>query len=216
MDKEQLLERYIKVPTANIVDAMDRLGVARGVVQGLARLSATQQRAAGFALTVKQMQRHQTEQGRTLATHMQVVDELAQPGDLLVIDVGGRRDVCTGGALIALRAKMRGVTGYLINGCLRDVQEIAALGFPVYFLGASPVKSSPDLQTVAVNSTVEIGGVQIRPGDLIVHDDTGVVVIPPEQAAAVLAEAEAIMDKESKAEQLIKQGYSVAEAFKGA
>ena len=133
---------------------------------------------------------------------------------MLVIDMSGITDVCTGGALLALRAKTRGVSGELTNGCLRDADEIAALDFPVYCAGTSPVKSAKDIETIGVNVPVTIGGVQVLPGDLICMDSTGVVVVPQGRINDVIAEAEKISARESKMEEMIRTGMSIVEARK--
>src|SRR5690554_224933 len=151
---------------------MDKLSIPRGVVHGLHCLAATQPRTVGWAYTIKQMQRHQDDKGYTLTKHADVVDQLASEDDVIVFDVGGRMDVCTGGALMALRAQIRGIRGFVVDGCFRDVQEIIQLGYPVHCRGTSPIKSSPDLETVAVHIPVQLNGVQVKPGDLIVADDT--------------------------------------------
>ena len=128
--------------------------------------------------------------------------------------MAGIQDVCTGGALLALRAKSRGVSGELTNGCLRDADEIAELGFPVYCAGTFPVKSARDIETIGVNVPVMLGGVQIIPGDLILMDRTGAVAIPADRIDEVLKEAERINAREAKMEELIRQGMSIVDARK--
>jgi regulator of RNase E activity RraA len=193
---------------------MDALGIARGVIHGLKPLALTQPRTAGFAFTVKQMPRHQEAVGDKLAKHSQVIDELASAGDVLVIDVGGRLDICSGGALLALRAQLRGLAGWVVNGCVRDVQEIVALGFPVHCCGTSPIKSSPALETVGINVPVEFAGIQVKTGDLMVADDTGVVVVPAGRAAEVLGQAMHIQKIEEKVAELLRAGLNFREARK--
>ncbi len=212
MNHEQLLEAYRQIPTSNVCDAMQILGIPSGVVVGLRPLSLDQRRAAGFARTIKQMHRKQSAEGKSLARHSKVIDEGLNPGDMLVIDVGGRTDVCTGGGMLALRAKIRGAVGYVINGCLRDLKEIIDLDFPVHLIGGSPVKSSPALETVGVDIPVEIGGVQINPGDLVLTDDTGIVVIPVAVAEAVLKKAQEIQEAEDRLAAMVRSGKSFAEA----
>lgn len=210
--REALIEAFLKVPTGNVCDAMIQLSVPLGVIQGLHELDPNQKRAVGFAVTVKQMERHQAAEGKNLATHSRVIDMQLEYGDLLVLDVGGRTDVCSGGALLARRAKMQGASGFIVNGCLRDIREIRKLDFPVHLLGGSPIKSSVHLQTVGIDIPVEIGGVQVNPGDVIITDDTGIVVLPAQYAEAVLAKALEINSKEVTLEALISEGKSFTEA----
>ncbi len=207
-----LIEEYKKYPTGNVSDAMDNLGIRRGAVQGLHALDPNQPKAAGFALTIQQMRRSTAWDGKNQARQGGIIDTETKEGDLLVIDMAGITDVCTGGALLALRAQMRGVTGELTNGCLRDAEEIAELGFPVYCAGTMPVKSAKDIQTVGVNVPVMLGGVQICPGDLILMDRTGAVCVPQDKIGEVLEETKKISVHEEKMEAFIRQGHSIVEA----
>lgn len=213
-EKQKWIEEYLQYPTGNISDAMDKLGIRRGAVLGLRPLNAGQSAAAGFALTIQQMRRQTAYDGKNKARQAGIIDKETAPGDLLVIDMGGVMDVCTGGALLALRAKTRGVTGELTNGCLRDADEIDALKFPAYCAGTVPVKSAMDIETVGVNVPVMIGGVSIWPGDLVVMDCTGVVVVPADRLSEVLAEAGKIHAREAKMEEWIRGGGSIEEARK--
>ena len=213
MDRIELIRAFEKVPSGNAADALAELGLPDGFVDaGLYPLAPSQRRAAGFAVTVKQVSRSQDPEKAGPARHGQVIDEFLREGSMLVIDAGGRTDVCTGGGLMALRSKLLGASGWVINGAVRDAEEIRALDFPVHLKGTSPVKSVPRLQTAGVNVPVGIGGVQICPGDLVLADETGIVVIPPEQAEAVLAKALEIGRKEEEAERLLLAGKSFMQA----
>ena len=217
MDRTKLLEAFRALPTGNVADAMANLGMPCGVmVSPPPAIDPHQARMAGYAYTLVQMPRHQAEAEKSLVRHPEVIDSLAQPGDVVVMDVGGRPDVCSGGAMFALRAKMRGLAGFLVEGCLRDLNEIAATGLPVFCRGGCPTKSAPSLQTVAVDVPVRISGVQVRPGDVIVGDDTGVVVFPAASAEAILAEAQRIQRTEECVEKYIREGLNVAESRKRA
>lgn len=211
-EKLQWIQAYMKFPTGNISDAMDQLGIRRGAVLGLHALEPSQPKTAGFALTIRQMHRKTAFDGKNQARQGGIIDQETQPGDMLVLDMAGMTDVCTGGALLALRAQIRGVSGEVTNGCLRDADEIAALKFPVYCAGTVPVKSALDVETVGVNVPVMMGGVQICPGDLILMDRTGVIVVPADRLLDVLTAAEKIQAREEKMEALIRDGKSLAEA----
>lgn len=216
MDRQELIRAFEQVPTSNAADALAKLGIPGGVIDaGLHPLSAPQRRAAGFAVTLRQMSRSRNAEGAAPARHGQVIDEILGEGDMLVIDAGGRTDACTGGGLMALRAKIRGASGWVVNGAVRDIEDIRALGFPVHLKGSSPAASTP-LQTVGINIPVEIGGVQICPGDIVLTDETGIVVIPPIQAEAVLLKAQEIGRAEAEAERLLREGLSIAQVKKEA
>lgn len=213
-EKKKIIEEILKYPTGNISDAMDNLGIRRGAVIGLHAIDPKQEKAAGFALTIRQALRSTAYDGKNQARQGGIIDTETKPYDMLVIDMAGIQNVSTGGALLALRAKTRGVSGELTNGCLRDADEIAELGFPAYCAGTCPVKSARDIETVGVNVPVMIGGVQILPEDLILMDSTGAVVVPGGRIQEVLAEAAKINAREAKMEDLIRQGMSIVEARK--
>lgn len=212
-EKQALVKNLAKYPTGNICDAMDALGMSRGAVIGLSPLSDNQKRVAGFAVTIQQMRRRPPQDGRGLGKHGVVVDEIAQPGDIVVVEASQITNASTLGGLQALRAKVRGLAGLVVNGLIRDAAEIAKLGLPVYSSGSLPVRSVQDVETTGINVPVSVGQVQIHPGDVIVMDDTGVVVIPIERAHEVLTKAAAIASREAQIFEMIKQGHSLAEAF---
>lgn len=213
MEKDlKLLEAFRALPTGNISDAMAKLKLPSGcLVDGPRPIDINQPRMAGYACTVLQMPRHQTAEGASLSRHLDMINSIAEEGDVLVVDVGGRMDVCTGGGMLALRGKVRGLCGFLVNGCYRDIQDVARIRFPLFCLGAVPTKSSPLLETMGVNVTVVMGGVQIRPGDIIVGDDTGVIVIPVQYAYQVLRVASRVRQVEQRMEELILEGRDYKE-----
>lgn len=213
MDKFELLAHFSALPTGNIADACAKLGVSCRIVTGLHPVAAGLKRAAGYAVTIKQMIRSVDAEESVLTRHADVIDNHLGKGELLVVDVGGKDSPCTGGALLALRAQTSGAAGFLINGCMRDIEEIAALKFPVLLKGGCPIKSSPSLETVGINIPVEINDTQIVPGDLIVMDETGVIVVPAKHAEAVCKEAERIFALEEKVEKLVRQGHGVIESL---
>ena len=215
-EKLDWVRKYSALPTGNISDAMDSLGLKRGIVLGLRPVEPTQPRAAGFALTIQQMRRRTAWDNKNLARHSRIIDTETAPGDMLVIDMGGITDVSTGGDMLALRAKLRGVSGELTNGCLRDADEIAAMGFPAYCAGTAPTKSAYDIETIGVNVPVMIGSVQICPGDLILMDRTGVVSVPFGHIAAVYEKAASIAAFEDRVVEFLKEGKSLTEARKAA
>jgi len=209
-----MIKQFEELTTGNLSDAMDNLGLQRGVITGLSPLTRSdKKRLAGFAFTMKQMQRHQASDGPKLAKHSEAINKLVKPGDILVIDAGGRRDVCNGGGLLAMRAKVRGIAGFVINGCYRDIDEVNEFGFPIYARGATPVRSTPDMETVGFELPVEIDGVQIRTGDIIVADRDGVIVIPVRFAQAILDEALSIAENEKSLLQMVCEGMDFDDAY---
>ena len=213
MDKETLRKKVAKISTGDIADAMVSLGLQPRTIIGLHPVKRDQEPTAGYAVTIQQMVRSVNRTEKSLAIHGQVIDTMLQSGDVLVIDVGGRMDVCTGGALLSLRAKNLGVQGFVVNGCMRDLDDIAKEDFPVYLKGGCPIKSSPMLETVGVNIPVQIHDTQVCPGDLIVMDPTGILVIPPDRAEEIYKEAIKIQKREDRRMQIVQYGGTVAQAL---
>ncbi|MCL2121227.1 MAG: RraA family protein [Clostridiales bacterium] len=211
---KEMIQEFGSFSTGNLSDAMDNLGLQRSVITGLRLLTRHEgKRLVGFAYTMKQMFRHPASSGAKLARHSEAINKLVKPGHILVIDAGGRTDVCNGGGLLALRAKVRGLAGFVVNGGYRDIDEINAFGFPIYARGATPVRSTPDLETVGFEIPVEIDSVQIHSGDILVADSDGILVIAPRFAQPILEEARSIAENEEKLLQMVREGMDFELAY---
>lgn len=209
MDKNEIARAFAEIPTGNISDAMDDLGMRRQVITKLHPIDPALPRMVGWAHTLCQHSRRPDTEEKYLVHQADVVDQEAEPGEVIVYACAGREDVCTGGSILALRAKMRGLAGFLVDGCFRDVDEIANLKFPVYLRGTSPVRSKCDILTYETQCPVEVCGVTIFPGDLIVSDPTGTVAIPAELVEQVYKRSKEIFDNEAALEASLRQGMSM-------
>ena len=139
--------------------------------------------------------------------------DAAQPGDVIVIDNGGRPDTSCWGGLLALAAKTKGISGVVIDGACRDIDESRELGFPVYARGAVPMTARGRIMQQSYNQEIEFAGVQVHPGDLLIADGSGVVVIPRSREEDVVREAEAVAATEARMAEGIRQGMSVLEVL---
>jgi 4-hydroxy-4-methyl-2-oxoglutarate aldolase len=147
----------------------------------------------GSALTVR------CQPADNLTLHAAIA--MARPGDVIVADVGGCLEAGHWGEITTVAAQARGVAGLVINGGVRDVAAIARRGFPVFAPAVSmkaTVKATPGL----INHPIVCGGVAVRPGDLVLADDDGVVVVARERAAAVL---EAARERERREAELLRR-----------
>lgn len=189
-----------RVGTGPVSDAMEQLGLPRAVLTGWRFVGADATTAIiGPAYTLRQAEKGPgVAHGEDRMRQRDVAAELAQPGDVIVIDVGGRTDICTWGENHSLRARSRGIAGLVVHGAVRDSGAILRSGFPVLCRGFSPVASRWDLESVAVNEPLRIDGVAINPGDLIYGDADGVLVIPQGEIEAVIARALAVQGAEAK------------------
>jgi regulator of RNase E activity RraA len=113
--------------------------------------------------------------------------DIAKPGDVVIVDrLGDRRYACWGGG-VSLGAHVKGIAGAVVDGVLTDRAEILELGFPVFGRGISPLTTRSPGVTGELNVPVRCGGVIVNPGDIILADDDGVVVLPPSRVADVVA-----------------------------
>jgi RraA family protein len=190
---KKLLAELAKMVTPHLSDSMERL------YAGGAQLRPMHNGAklCGPAFTVR------TSPGDNLLVHKAI--DIAEPGDVIVVDAGGANDNAIIGELMSARAEQRGVGGMVIWGAIRDSAELRQGSFPVYASGVThrgPYKNGPG----EINVAISIGGMTINPGDIVVGDSDGLVAIPQDQADAVLASAKAILAKEEKSMKEIKAG----------
>jgi regulator of RNase E activity RraA len=149
---------------------------------------------------------------RSTKHSVEMIDD-ARPGDVGVIVMEGTLDIAAMGNLMATAAVERGMSGMVLDGAIRDLWDIRRMGLTVYARSKTPRTAVGHYATVAKNVPVECGGVTVRPGDIIVADEDGVVVVPQERAAEVLAQAQAIDARESGMYPFIRQFRSLQQAI---
>jgi len=136
---------------------------------------------------------------------------LAEPGDVIVVDGGGVVGVMFG-AQMAYQARRQGIAGVVVDGSVRDVAEIRRMNFPCFARLVSPQGSAKE-NPGSINIPIKCGGVVVRPGDIIVGDDDGVVVVKPENAVEVLEKAAQREKREEEFRKLIDQGKTSYELY---
>lgn len=205
---QDLLARCAAIGTSTWADAMDTLGIA-GVVQGIERRGG-QDRIAGFAVTARHVwgglgdfDRADFAVGRLVAA--------TGPGRVLMVDAGGTC-ISTFGGIASLAASRRQATAVVIDGACRDVDEIRATGLWLASRHVTPLTGKTRLRLQAMGDPVTIGGVQVAEGDLVVGDDTGLVVVPRARLQDVLAAAKHALEVDERVERGIRDGLSFAEA----
>ncbi len=112
--------------------------------------------------------------------------DAAQPGDVIVMDRGGDTEIACWGGFTTLLAKAKGIAGLIVDGAVTDTMEITELQWPVFSRSVSGLLARGSGVDSEINTTISCGGVPVSPGDLIVADDDGIVVIRPEDAASLL------------------------------
>lgn len=140
--------------------------------------------------------------------------DVAGPGAVIVVDAGGRFDRAMIGELLSGAARRKGIAGVVVDGPVRDIGTLASWSdFPVFSRGNTP-RGPASMEWGAVNRTVAFGGIEVAPGDIVLGDDDGLVVIPAGEAEARLAAAQAMTRAEVDWEAQLAQGRSTVEVFK--
>ena len=199
--------RFEALSTTNVSDAMAALGI-RGATYGIRPMWHTMDRVLGPAVTLKMTAAGETKGKYHLG--VKAIDA-AQSGDVIVVDNGGRIDTSCWGGVLATGAKLKGISGVVIDGACRDLDECVEVGFSVYARGTVVAPARGRVQEEATNVMVQFGGVQVRPGDIIMGDKSGVVVVPAERVEEVLEKAESLFQKEEAMVAMIREGKTMTE-----
>lgn len=213
---DEEVRRFDGLPVATIVDAMYQLNMKEGALEPHVKRIAGP-RIAGRARTVDRVviprNSSQAAMHPTLGLALYDTIDSLRPGEVLVIS-GGDASYATLGDNQALRCTMRGAVGVVTDTAVRDTQAIDALGFGAYAAGVSVRPGQFRLVTVAVDRPVVCGGVLISPGDIVVGDEDGVVVIPAKDADAVATRAREVEDLERRKHASLREGMPIVEAVK--
>ena len=201
-----LIEAYREIPSSNIGDCVRRMNCMFGGIRSYNRRSIV-----GPAFTVK------VPAGDNLVAQMAL--DYAQPGDVIVIDGAGYADRALVGGMMLAYAEERGLAGFVVNGAVRDLDDIEASPLPVFALAATPLgpyREGPG----EINVPVVCGGQVVMPGDILVGDSDGIVVIPRRDAADLLSAVRKNLSMEQDEMRRMKEGTyeqeSHREIFTGA
>jgi 4-hydroxy-4-methyl-2-oxoglutarate aldolase len=205
---DQSITRLGKLDTCAVSDALDRLGL-KGAVLGIGPLWPCP-RVVGRCVTVKIKPAGLEKSKQHLCTSAIAA---AVPTDVIVVDNGGRIDVAAWGGLLSLAAQTKKLGGVIVDGACRDVDESRELKFPVFARAAVQVTARGRIMQQSFNEEIACAGVQVHPGDLVIADGSGVVFIPRAKEAEVLAQAEALAQREAAMADAIRGGRSIVEVM---
>lgn len=208
MISDEAISRLGKLDTCAVSDALDRL-VLKGAALGIRPLWPCP-RIVGRCVTVKIKPVGSEKPKQHLGTPAIAA---AAPGDVIVVDNAGRIDVAAWGGLLSLAAQVKKLSGVIVDGAARDVDESRELHFPVYARAAVQVTARGRVMQESFNQEIQFAGVQVRPGDLVIADHSGVVFIPRAREQEVLTQAEAIAGREASMAEAIRTGRSVVEVM---
>lgn len=178
----ELVQGFKGIPAANIGDNMNRRACMHARIRPM-----NSSPLLGTAITVK------TSPGDNLMLYAAI--EMARPGDVIVLDAQAELSNAITGELMMSWAQTKGLAGVIVDGAVRDAEALGEMSMPVYAAGVTPngpFKNGPG----EVNVPISCGGLVVKPGDIIVGDADGIIVIDPGEAREVLDKARATVDKE--------------------
>lgn len=176
---------FLDFSPTTLADVMRRENV---MDSGICPLWVDMPRVAGVAYTVR------CPAGDNLMLHAAI--HRAPPGSIIVVDSANSDYAVAGGNVCAV-AQKRGIAAFIIDGAIRDVAEIRKNRFPVFARGVIPIPGGKEIVDILNNGAVMCGGVQVSPGDIVVADEEGIVVVPAAQREAVLQAAQRRADKDA-------------------
>ncbi|MBI3068299.1 MAG: 4-carboxy-4-hydroxy-2-oxoadipate aldolase/oxaloacetate decarboxylase [Betaproteobacteria bacterium] len=197
-----LVEQFRGIWTSTLGDTMGRHGIMMPEIRPIYEEIGL----VGVAFTVLNYPND------NITTHKAL--HMVQPGDVLVIDEGRDNNTGAFGHNMSLQARNRGVAGLVTNGCVRDVRLLRKERFPVFCRGVCP-RSAQKNTPGAINVPVQLGGLVVQPGDIVVGDDDGVAVVPLAIADEVLRRAKERMDMEHQQARDIREGKKPLEILFG-
>lgn len=198
---EELLERLRGIPPATVGHMWD-FGFMHPSLRPIGRRNFI---VCGPALTVKVMAID------SVVVHNAI--DMAERGDIIVIDRNGDEKHAAWGEMTSLAANVRGVTATIIDGPATDVVEIEDMGYLVFSRGISPITTKSPGISGEINTTIQCGGVSVSPGDIILADDNGVLVIPPDQVADVVERCEPRAQREVEMRRRLLAGEKITDLF---
>lgn len=190
---DALVKEFETVVTPHVSDNLNRMYAADPTLRPYHRKG----RLLGSALTVK------TRPGDNLMVHKAI--DIAEPGDVLVVDAGGDTTNAIIGEIMLKLSQRNGIRGFVINGAIRDLAAFQNDDFPVYAKGVThrgPYKDGPG----EINVPISLGGTIVHPGDIVLGDEDGLVVIPLEEAEAILKKVRIQETKERDILKSISEG----------
>lgn len=212
LSSDPLIAGLQQSTVASISDAVDQVTGARGYMSFDMRPLVGKAFVGRAVTTLVKPAKPEDSTPATAVKHpIDMIDE-ASPGEVGVIVFEDGQDIAALGGLMATAAKARGMAGMVLDGALRDVEEVRRLGLPVFARAVSPANAVGRYASVSRNEPVTCAGVTVRPGDIIVAGEDGIVVVPADKAADVLKVAQEIDVREGKMVPFIQKEKSLKKA----
>ena len=210
MTVKELVEGFTKVASASVADAVDQIVGKRGYMDYTIKPRINEKKVVGPAVTI---QEGPTDEVLPPQHALDAIDESPE-GSVIVIGVNGESNVAVWGGIMTAGAVANGLAGAILDGGVRDIMEIRRdYDFSVFARSISPGTTLGRFKTLSSNEPVVCGGILVNPGDLIVADSDGVVVVPKEHVPAVLEKAIEIEAREAKQAKLIRETKSLRQGL---
>lgn len=205
-----LVQRVSRLATSTLANALDLAGLHNNVIAHI-KAVAPGLRFTGPAVTVKEIA---GEHGDFTSEDFRVgaMIDAAQRGDVIVVDAGGA-ECSTWGGMASLAAKLKGVSGLLVDGAVRDLEEMVEFDFPVFSRHMIATTGRLRLKVEDINVPIVVDGVNVSPGDIIHADGTSAVCLPCDRAAGLLESAERLAKDDAAAIEDLRAGLTFSEAM---
>lgn len=206
--------KLLSVATATISGALRKRGLNNVSVDGLLATKPGQ-KVIGTARTLRYVPNREDlfkSHGGGYNAQKRIIDAVG-PGEILVMEARGEKGSGTLGDILAMRAQVRGAEAIITDGGVRDLSEVAALDIPTFYNGAHPAVLGRKHVPWDYDVTIGCGGATIQPGDIIVADDNGILVIPPALAAEIADEVVEQERRDSFVFQMVKEGHKIDGLF---
>ena len=205
-----LVRRISALATSTLANALDKAGLHDNVIAHI-KAVAPGFRFAGPAVTVRESTgAHGDYRSDDFAVG--AIIDAAGTGDVIAVDAGGA-ECSTFGGMASLAAKLKGVAGLMVDGAVRDLEEMIEFEFPVFARHMTPTTGRLRLRVEAINVAVVIDGVAVAPGDIIAADGTGAVCLPGARAGEITALAEQMARDDAGAVEDLRAGLSFSQAM---
>jgi 4-hydroxy-4-methyl-2-oxoglutarate aldolase len=217
----QIVQAFLDLPdmAGLVARAMDRYGVQGSIPAHELSPLTPGKRVVGPAITVRNVPSrfvplYGWQEGKDTQLGEREAYYLAESGDVIVIDSGGRKLCSNLGPNSSAMARSRGILGAIVDGPVTGVAGIRANDFPVWCRGGTTLTGHHRVDTIEINGIVACGNLQVRPGDLVVADDSGITIVPAEQIKFILQAAQALAVKGRALAQAVESGSEPNEVRK--
>jgi 4-hydroxy-4-methyl-2-oxoglutarate aldolase len=210
---EQIIEtlRQMSDLSGTVSDALDEMGISATVPASVLKPTIAGSTVVGQAVTLRnviQSENSYLGASQRISRMAEIeAHNLARPGNVIVIE--GGHDISNMGGISATIALRQGELGAIVDGGIRDVDQSRRIGFPIWSRSISSITGKWRLETVSVNDTIQIAGVQVQPGDVVVADDSGICFIPHAKLQPVYERVCQIAEGEARRYRDIEAGVSV-------